>query len=736
MSNREGTPLGIGSTIVRGRWAVLGIFTLLLVLSIRILPDLRFEMGLGRVLEGDEEKLEQVQSFYEEMPPSIVDAAVSITFQVPIGRPELERVARIVEGFDADQSISVVASLATTKIVDDRAALPIPRPFPDTIGDDRTLYEAAWSHPLFRRTLLSEDGRSTVVQVAARSQSTADVDKLLERIDQIAPRLAGDDVTVRVLGGGVVDRALRDHMVDDLVKIIGLEVLLFAFLLPLLFRTVRGSLMPLLIVVGAVALNFGWISWLGLPFAIIDIAVPGLIVIIGLCDAIHMIHRFEEEYATGVGRKQAISTMVAKVGRACFYTSFTTAVGFLSLLATDHATVRAFGVKAAVSVGVTFLVVVTLIPAGLALWPIKRPVPMRHVRVGWLGYGRPRLTAVVTLALVLLAGLGVSKVTVNSFLLEEFPSDDPVTLDVMWFQEKFSGFLRQEARVTGDLADQEAFAALERLQAAMLAERGVTRVESYTMWVREALGNPDGSLSGVQIRAAVKRLQLVPDAFPRNLLNPGLDQARLVFFTRDIGAQRTLELRAHMEDLSQGLPASIGLTPAGYTFMATEAVQLVVDSMVKSLAISLLVIALFICVIFRSVKIGLVSLAPNVLPLLAALGISGWAGIDLRIGSALIYCLGLGLAVDNTIHLVTRYLQELRTRPDMAAPDALVRALHSSGKALITTSLVLAVGAMCHLVGSFESIRHVGVLLFAVIVAALAADLWLLPHLLQRARVR
>ena len=75
-------------------------------------------------------------------------------------------------------------------------------------------------------------------------------------------------------------------------------------------------------------------------------------------------------------------------------------------------------------------------------------------------------------------------------------------------------------------------------------------------------------------------------------------------------------------------------------------------------------------------KIGLVSLAPNVLPLLAALGLSGWAGIDLRIGSALIYCLGLGLAVDNTIHLVTRYLQELRARPDMAAPDALVRALH------------------------------------------------------------
>ena len=138
--------------------------------------------------------------------------------------------------------------------------------------------------------------------------------------------------------------------------------------------------------------------------------------------------------------------------------------------------------------------------------------------------------------------------------------------------------------------------------------------------------------------------------------------------------------------------------------------------------------------IFRSVKIGLISLAPNVLPLFAALGLSGWAGIDLRIGSALIYCLGLGLAVDNTIHLVTRYLQECRARPHASSRETLIAALHSSGKALITTSLVLAVGTMCHLIGSFQSIRHVGILLFTVIVTALAADLWLLPHLLQRTR--
>lgn len=735
MGEEGAAPPGIGSTIVRGRWVALGLFALLIALSVLVLPDLRFELGLDRVLEPSDEELLRVQEFYQEVRPAKVNAILVLTFRKRIERTELDRVARIVDGLDSEPHISVVTSLATVTVVDQSVDVPLPRRFPETVGD-RTVYEAAWSHPLLRRTLLSQDGRSTAIQVAAPRPGSNAVDRLLDRVRERAPQLAGADVTVRVLGGTVIDRTLRDRMVEDILRITGLEVLLFAILLPILFRTARGSLLPLLVVVGAVVFNFAWMAVLDLPFAIIDIAVPGLIVIIGLCDAIHMVHRFEEEFGSGVGRREAIARMVSKVGRACFYTSFTTAVGFLSLLVTDHATVRAFGVKAAASVAVTFVVVVTLVPAGLALWPIKRPVAMRHVRLLRLAYGRPVLTALAAAAVVSLSAIGIHRVDVNSYLLEEFPADDPIAMDLIWFQRHFSGVIDLEAQVTGALDDPRVFARLEQLQDTMLAEDGVTRVESYTMWVREALGNPEGPLSATQIRAAVARLRLVPGVFPDALVNRELDQARLVFLVRDVGARRTAELRGRMEDLAGTLPKSTGLQPAGYTFMATEAAQLVVDSMVRSLGASLLAITLFICLIFRSIKIGLISLVPNLLPLAIALGVSGWLDIDLRIGSALIYCLGLGLAVDDTIHLVARYLQERRERPSAPPRDTLLIALRSSGRALVTTSMVLGVGTLCHLAGSFESIRQVGILLFTVVVSALVADLWLLPHLLQRARVR
>lgn len=736
MTARGGAGL-IARAVIVARWPIVCGFLALVAAAASVLPDLQLDLGISRVLEPSRAELEHVQEFYDDTPPRSVDVVLVVTFEEMIERPQLERLEAIAAGLDAHPRIRTVTSLASIRVMDGPSLLALPRRFPETIGD-RTVYDAAWSHPLLRRTLISEDGRSTVIRVVEdrAEPGRGDRSDFVTVLEDVATDLAGDDATVRLLGTAVINRALRGHMTEDITWTLGLEVILFSLLLPILFRTARGSLLPILVVVGAVVLNFGWMAWLGHPIAIIDIAIPGLVVIIGLCDAIHMVHRFEEEYSAGTERRTAITTMLSKVGHACFHTSFTTGVGFLSLVLTDHATVSSFGQKAAASVGVTFLVVVLVIPAALSVWPIRKPVAARQVRVDWLRPVFPRGVVTATIVILLLTGVGIAQVEVDSFLLEEFPDDDPVSNDVRWFEQEFCGIIHMEARISNDLHTAEAFAGLERFQDALLEEEGATRIESYTLWVREALGNPEGPLTDRQIKAAIARLKLVPGVFPEHLLNENLQQGRIVLLTRDVGAQRMLELRERMRDLADDLPGEITLEPAGYTLMATDSARLVVESITRSLGASLVVITLFISLIFRSWRIGLVSLVPNVLPLLIALGLSGWAGLHLRIGSTLIYCLGLGLAVDDSIHLITRYLQEKRGRPDRPDDEHMESALRSSGKALITTSLILGVGTLCHLVGSFQSIRHVGILLFTVIVSALAADLWLLPHLLRRARVR
>ena len=725
----------LGRTVVALRWPIIGTFAVLIALAAAALPHLKLELGIDRVLEPNDAELEQVRTLDKDLPPKVVDAVVALGFEKEIGRPELQRLATIVQRLDDHPRIRVVTSLPTIRVVDGKGLLARPKPFPQTLGD-RTVLEAGRAHPLLMRTLLSEDGRATVVQVAGELDEDFDADDLLGTLDEVLPGLTGSEITTRLLGGAVVDRALRARMKKDVSWTLGLELILFSIVLPLLFRTARGSLLPMLVVVGSVVLNFGWMSWLGYSIAIIDIVIPGLVVIIGLCDAIHMVHRFEEEYRIRGDKTAAIGTMLARVGHACFHTSFTTGVGFLSLLLTDHATVSGFGVKAAVSVGVTFATVVLAVPAALAIWPVGKPVAERRVRVDWLRPAPPRRVIFVTVAVVLVASLGIAQVTIDSFLLEELPEDDPVTQDVRWFEQHFTGILQLEARASGSLTDAGVFADVERFEAAMLEEPGVTRIASFTSWVRESLGNPSGSLSSAQIKAGLAKLRLAPEVFPTDLIAPDADQCRIVMLTRDVGTRRILQLRERMLHHARGLTSEVLLEPTGYTLMATDSASLIVEAITKSLGASLIVITVFISIIFRSIKIGLISLIPNMLPLVIALGVSGWAGLNLRIGSALIYCLGLGLAVDDAIHLITRYLQERRARPDASTDDHLTVALRSSGKALITTSIVLGIGTLCHLVASFQSIRHVGVLLFTVVITALAADLWLLPHLLRRARLK
>jgi hypothetical protein len=156
-----------------------------------------------------------------------------------------------------------------------------------------------------------------------------------------------------------------------------------------------------------------------------------------------------------------------------------------------------------------------------------------------------------------------------------------------------------------------------------------------------------------------------------------------------------------------------------------------VVTILRSFLLSLLAISLFVTVIFRSPRIGVVSVLPNVLPILATLGVNGWLGIDLRIGIVMIYAVGLGLAVDDSIHLLTRYKQERAERPELGVREGLLRSLRGTGRALVITSLILLVGGLCYLPSDFQSLKDIGVLLSVLILTALLADLFLLPLLIQ-----
>ncbi len=722
----------LGSFILRHRLAVLGVFVLLLGWALASLPQVRFSFSLMPILQADEDTQAAVEAFQNDVPPKFYDQIFCLEFPRPLAAEELKAIQELALAIRQGPNISQCIALSDTLVVEHQGMIPLPTRFMDTLRPGESALDAAARHPLLLQRLISKEGHATTLLVNSEDDSQEGQAHLLSWLEDLTGRIMPPEVRARFIGDEVSKRAMKNYMGTDLKQGLLLELLVFAILLPMIFRTVRGIIIPLSTVLVSQAFCGALLVLAGLEIGLIDLAIPGIITMIAVCDAVHMMHRFEESMVESKDRRKALLDMMARVGPACFFTSLTTAIGFLSLIVARHPAVRLFGIKASLAVFIAFATIVTLIPLALSFWPVRRGVPARVPGTGGLGYGRRPLTLSLFGAVLLFALFGIARINVDSHWLEEMPAEEPLIQDLAWYEEHFSGIMTMDVRLQGALDDPEIFAATEAFQERMLQEHGVNKVESYTHWVREILGKK-GPLTHNELKSALAMLKGMGKFFPSHVINPGLRTGRISFLTDDQGTSRFFALRDLVDRLNDNLPEGFHMEVAGFMEMAHEASRLIVTTMLESFLISLLVISLLITAIFRSFRIGLVSVIPNLFPILVALGLNGWLDINLRIGIVMIYSLGLGLAVDDTIHLITRYRQERRKNPWGNARGQILTALRGCGPALVTTSIVLAVGSLSYLPSSFRSLRDVGLLLTMIVVMAVLADLFLLPHLLEMA---
>lgn len=702
----------------------------LVAASAASLRAVRFNFSIRPLIEANPEATAKVARFERELPSEGFHQICLLEWTAPIGRAELDTLRRLSTALEAAPAVSRVVCLATTPVVAHGGGL-VPKvvPFPEVVGD-RTVLDAARAHPLLLRRLISADGRSACVFITGSGKT--DKLGLLTWLEGLVPEQLGPGVKVRFVGGTVTTRGMTHHMRHDMIQCTVLQLIVFAGVLPLFFRSVRGVVLPLVSVIVAVLLSFGALVWYGGALTIIDVAIPGLILIIGLCDAIHLIHRFDEARASGAPHRQAIAEMLRGVGAACVFTSLTTALAFLSLVAADHVTVREFGLKAAVAVVITFFSVITVVSVGLAFWPSRKTRWSGLPRATRLGYGRPKLVAAACALAILWAAAGMSRLVIDSHWLEEFPANDPVALDLAWFEKNFSGIMTLDVELTGDLRRIEAFKAVEALESKMLALDGINKAESYVGWVREALGNPE-TVDQAALNKGLALLGMLDGAhFPHHVMQRALTKGRLTFYTDDVGSKRYFGYKTLLEHEARRLPEGMRAEVAGYLLMAHQSSTLVVTTLLRSLLLSMTAITVLIGLIYRSLRIALISTLPNLLPIVLTLGLTAWLGMPLRIGIVMIFSVGLGLAVDDSIHLLTRFAQERAADPTAPVRELLLRALHTTGSALILTSLVLMLGVLCFLPSSFQSMRDVGILMSFMVVTALLADLFVLTPLLER----
>jgi predicted RND superfamily exporter protein len=332
--------------------------------------------------------------------------------------------------------------------------------------------------------------------------------------------------------------------------------------------------------------------------------------------------------------------------------------------------------------------------------------------------------------LVILAA-GIHRTQLDSSLERELPESSEPVQHVRWFAEHFRGLDRVEVDLRANLLDPEVASVVERMQEELRDFPGISGSRSYIDAMRmtlapEMIETDDGLMLSAAALSSGR-------SFPRHLLTRDLDRACIVFYrTADFGTDRYEAFRDRVGDYARELPEGGSMKLNGSIPMFYESTTMISKTMILSLVGSFSMITLILMIVFRSVRLGLICLVPNVLPLLVVAGVSGWMGESLHLGILIVFSVGLGLAVDDTIHLMVRYKQLHKERPATGRRELMDEAVVSTGFAIVLTSVVLLISAVCFLASSFSTMRGIGVTLGIVAVAALLADLIILPWLIEK----
>ncbi len=633
-----------------------------------------------------------------------------------------------------------------------------------TISQDEraALLRALQNAPMLEGRLLSRDHTLTAVALFL-DERVEDHDVMRSTVDDIDAWLAAHPppagVTVSPAGLPHLFNSIVVKMEHDNLRMVPLTLLVCLILLYLSFRWVPGMILPVVAVGISVLMTIGSMALVGEPLNVINNIIPPLLIIVGVSDSIHLIGRYREELEHSSTKLEAGQKTVRAMALACFLTSATTSVGLGSLVVSRTGMLRGFGIIAAIGVMIAYVVTIVFLPAAMSFFrpplpPQNRPGRVAHILDrGWLERGIVGTTRSVlrrpwvplTVAGLLTAGglAGAFSVKIDSSLLDEFEQGDTAFRSTHLMEEKLDGVRPLEIMLTapedGRFDDPEVLAAVDETQAWLREQPGVLSTMSPTDYLHESWAriSGDAGAAGEPFRShdQVAALGLLfaraePDPLTAFEADDGR-VARIQVRLADIGARATLnliqQLRARMSRTYGPLGVTVAMTGEAYT--GSVGLDAVVRDLLGSLGTAVLIIFGMMVVLFRSWRLGLLTLPPNLIPLIGTVGWMALRGIPLNAATVIVFSISLGLAVDASIHILARYREETSNRALRSV--AILRAARSTGRGIVVSSVTLMLGFGVMLLSSFIPVRRFGELIAVTVGLSLVSTLIVQPALLR-----
>lgn len=637
------------------------------------------------------------------------------------------------------------------------------RPFIEDVPSDpaelAVLRRRALGDPLYRKTLVSPDGGAAALNVTFREMTDrefieADLDG---RIREILRRETTPERRFHVSGRPHIKSRMYHAMTRDLSVLIPVALGVTAGVLALVSGSLRAVVLSLATVGTAVLWTFGAIAALERPLTILTVLLAPTLLAIGGVYGVHMVERWQEEgtdlaLAPDARALRTLERMIVPVGIA----GLTTVVGFAALLITDVPAVFEIGAFSVLGVASVTLISLTGIPAALALAGPAREAPPR-ARARWAGRGldrslaalarlasrRPGAVIAAWLAVTAAAGAMIPRVTIDTDYLSFFDADDPVRVEFDHVNRLLAGAVPLYVVFDGDepgrLRDPQVLRSIEAIQQRIDALPGVSRTLSFLDTLRvlnRVLSGDDPEQERIpDTRGAVTELFfLLPKADLQRFATVDQSSANLVVRTGTVGSAALRQLTRRIEGVLDGaVPDGLEAHVTGNAILLTRAADGVARSQPRTVGLAAAAIFVLLAVGLRSLRLGLVAMVPNVVPVLIFFGALGAGVAPLSLPTSLIGSVALGIAIDATAHYLVRYRAERRAGLDPAA--AVLRCNRQVGRPIAIASAMLFFGFLSVTASQFATLREFGTLTAFTMAVCFATDLLLLPAVLVRARI-
>ena len=590
--------------------------------------------------------------------------------------------------------------------------------------------------------LAGEDG---VVALVATVAPAPDLDarrgEVLDGIDAALDGTVGAaGHAVHTAGNGVLYEGLNRQTESDGALFLGLALVVMAVLLRVVLGSLRAMLLTLAPPLAAAVATTGVVGWTGGSLNVVMATLPALILVIGVADGVHILvewfrARRAAPPATAAARRALAADVVARMAVPCLFTSLTTGLAFMALASSRMAVIRELGVYAAVGVMGVWALVVVGAGAGLALLDVPAPERAWGARLAprLRALGRTlqaRRRAVIGTFLLVTAVLviGIARVRVDTHTLGLLPDDHRVVTDSRWIEANLGDYTPLEMVVearSGSVLEPRVLARIAAWRDSLAAVPGVGRslgpTDVFALLGERVPASAAAAESGIEAYRAVTGDDL--SAY----LTPDRRAARVTAFV-PMGTARSFAAAVRRLEASGAavLGDAATVTATGYLPLYVRIIDYTVSSALAGLALAFAGVFLVLALLLRSWRPVLAAVPPNLFAVATVFGAMGWAGIPLDIATATVGAIILGIAVDDTVHLLHRHGE----RRAAGASDPVSEALADAGPGMVLTSVVLVLGLAILMAAGSLSIVYFGLLITLAVATALVADLLLLPVLL------